>query len=1026
MKNNLKRINAGGGGPVNTMAGHSRSEPGTSTPVTDHSTLRSKKRPRESPSTAVVVELTTSRPSSKKKDVHGSMFGQMDGSRIPISAKTYAKRHRDRLKGPASRSAEMGRETDRAVESIEDDLVVSPRANEPKKRTRRSPSPDVIALNNVLDDPPPANVVFDLRDRKRPKFSRLIYHEEKRAERASGRARDDIDELQAVPARRKHSPELISDGESTNLSPRDPIKSKYFTSPKDTAKTSDKPFLRILRAASGNFCYEVGEELRSRVFLRLDPNQQQSFLAVDEKGRRVSDMPWLNMNMDQAIGVSNSKDSTYVHVKRPMTQLQPPGLSIEFGDTAEAAYFADRAKGPIRKDLEAPRLKDMVDKAILRASARPDLKVATIHAPEQGKDSYQSVATRDRSCSPELSAQAKHRGKDDTRGTKLKDQMSISNTARTARRASAQQSPRSPELRLRQTRSSLPSIPVEEDFVRWTSLHPDWTRDWHQSLVWPPTGRNRTTVDEADIYRLDEGEFLNDNLINFWLRNIQYQLEANDPDMLKRVYFFSTFFFEKLKYSNGKIDYSGVRTWTAKVDVFSYDYLIVPVNENAHWYLAIICNPGKLLPKEPVQVIEAASTAADSQKVDTIEQRLSEVSIADGNARRTLNSKSSKSSQDDDTVKNREESPKATPKRKGGSGKAKADTGEPRIITLDSLGSGHPRTVAALKTYLIEEAKDKKQVADIALPLGMKAKSIPQQDNWCDCGIYVLAYAREFLGAPDETLRRILHKEPTGWKVNASEERKSIRQLLFTLQARQHKNLEAERAEKMAKRQAKRNGATASRKKARLLPQGPEEEKAGAQDADQEANLQAEAGDKSVQNGGGVNAASRSPCRSDTSRQSASASASAIASPRGEVPKDTSSTNSFHTANSSPRLGDSAESLPTPLAANEDDEPIVLIEEAAPDIKKKVDLIQELPSSPTAKEEDGRSTPRTWETGKRKRVIEITGSPSATTQRPRKFVRQIADLQKGPKESIEVQDDDGARPGNAVEYDGIDREEVAD
>lgn len=35
-----------------------------------------------------------------------------------------------------------------------------------------------------------------------------------------------------------------------------------------------------------------------------------------------------------------------------------------------------------------------------------------------------------------------------------------------------------------------------------------------------------------------------------------------------------------------------VRTWTKNVDIFDMDFVIIPINENAHWYLAIICYPG--------------------------------------------------------------------------------------------------------------------------------------------------------------------------------------------------------------------------------------------------------------------------------------------------------------------------------------------------------------------------------------------------------------------------------------------------
>lgn len=35
-----------------------------------------------------------------------------------------------------------------------------------------------------------------------------------------------------------------------------------------------------------------------------------------------------------------------------------------------------------------------------------------------------------------------------------------------------------------------------------------------------------------------------------------------------------------------------VKTWTKNVNLFEKEFIIVPINENAHWFLAIICFPG--------------------------------------------------------------------------------------------------------------------------------------------------------------------------------------------------------------------------------------------------------------------------------------------------------------------------------------------------------------------------------------------------------------------------------------------------
>lgn len=56
-----------------------------------------------------------------------------------------------------------------------------------------------------------------------------------------------------------------------------------------------------------------------------------------------------------------------------------------------------------------------------------------------------------------------------------------------------------------------------------------------------------------------------------------------------------------------------VKSWTKKVDLFEKDYLIIPINERAHWFLAIVCFPGLPGPvtmsdNEPVVLPKSAAS----------------------------------------------------------------------------------------------------------------------------------------------------------------------------------------------------------------------------------------------------------------------------------------------------------------------------------------------------------------------------------------------------------------------------------
>ncbi|KAM0559755.1 hypothetical protein ACHAPJ_004279 [Fusarium lateritium] len=396
---------------------------------------------------------------------------------------------------------------------------------------------------------------------------------------------------------------------------------------------------------------------------------------------------------------------------------------------------------------------------------------------------------------------------------------------------------RGPETR--RTRRSSPPSYRQRTPDTWTAQNPGWDKDWHRSLVYPPTGKNRATVDKDDIQRLDEGEFLNDNLISFYLRYLQIQLEKERPEILEKVYIFNTFFFEKLRSNRAKINYDGVKAWTARIDLLSYEYIVVPVNENAHWYLAIIYNAPRLLPQKLNAEASTKKESPNQQDPIIVEDNDPVLSVSDeplteqapfavpgdvqvsrSTRSRTVNGSGS-ALPNDETVTNAE-LPTRTNKRKSTGGNQKFSTDEPRIITLDSLGAAHSPTCKCLRDYLVEEAKHKKGIDITDLPGGMTARGIPEQDNYCDCGVFILGYMEHFLKDPDEAVRKLLHKENTQWHINAPGIRNKMRNLLFGFQHEQHVRLEEEKEKKRQRRATK--GPVSSPQVAPSSPQVPQKE----------------------------------------------------------------------------------------------------------------------------------------------------------------------------------------------------------
>lgn len=123
----------------------------------------------------------------------------------------------------------------------------------------------------------------------------------------------------------------------------------------------------------------------------------------------------------------------------------------------------------------------------------------------------------------------------------------------------------------------------EEDYPKTRSKSPEikLPPQWPGPLLYPFEGPKRTNVDHEDLNRLKNSEFLNDNIINFYLRYLEEGLREKSPSMAQEFHFFNTFFYERLsmKTADKKRNMDGVLKWTAKIDLFKKNYVIVPINE---------------------------------------------------------------------------------------------------------------------------------------------------------------------------------------------------------------------------------------------------------------------------------------------------------------------------------------------------------------------------------------------------------------------------------------------------------------
>jgi len=113
-------------------------------------------------------------------------------------------------------------------------------------------------------------------------------------------------------------------------------------------------------------------------------------------------------------------------------------------------------------------------------------------------------------------------------------------------------------------------------------------------LIWPPPpARDAVSLYDKDLERLRKQHvYLNDNIIDFYLKYIQLRLL--DKERVEQFHFFNTFFYKAISKDKliSKEQIEKLMKWTGGIDIFSKQYLIIPINEHMHWNLAIVCFPG--------------------------------------------------------------------------------------------------------------------------------------------------------------------------------------------------------------------------------------------------------------------------------------------------------------------------------------------------------------------------------------------------------------------------------------------------
>jgi Ulp1 family protease len=98
-------------------------------------------------------------------------------------------------------------------------------------------------------------------------------------------------------------------------------------------------------------------------------------------------------------------------------------------------------------------------------------------------------------------------------------------------------------------------------------------------------GPDGTNVALEDYECLRENTYLNDKIIDFYLQWLHNE-KMSEMDR-KRTHIFSVYFYEML---TSHISKSEVRSsWTKNVDLIAKEFIVVPIHEKDHWFVAVIC-----------------------------------------------------------------------------------------------------------------------------------------------------------------------------------------------------------------------------------------------------------------------------------------------------------------------------------------------------------------------------------------------------------------------------------------------------
>ncbi|KAM7484242.1 hypothetical protein LguiA_000251 [Lonicera macranthoides] len=143
-------------------------------------------------------------------------------------------------------------------------------------------------------------------------------------------------------------------------------------------------------------------------------------------------------------------------------------------------------------------------------------------------------------------------------------------------------------------------VDEEEPKLMETAQLADKVDDWLKDItIYYPSRDDPESIEisYSDMECLAPEAYLSSTIMNFYIRYLQQPTSPRERASCD-YHFFNTYFYKKLKeavMNKGDKETSFVkfRRWWKGVNIFEKAYILLPIHENLHWSLVIICIPDK-------------------------------------------------------------------------------------------------------------------------------------------------------------------------------------------------------------------------------------------------------------------------------------------------------------------------------------------------------------------------------------------------------------------------------------------------